>query len=163
VGAGGSSIYHAFIKEQLAEQVARKNSLEQRGIAVITTSGTLASLLLGFAALVTASEDFSLSSTAQVLVVAAAISFAVAALAAVATNVPLLYASVQAEQMRALVHYKWADEQAMAEQRTAATLVKLIDTAKRLNRIKGWLLFAAIGLEALAVVLLAVAVVVILV
>ena len=66
--------------------------------------------------------------------------------------------------MRALVHYKWSDDQATAERRTAATLVKLIDTAKRLNRIKGWLLFAAMGLEALAVVFsLAVAVVVILV
>jgi hypothetical protein len=160
--AGGGSIYHTFIKEQWAEQNERKSSLEQRGIAVITTSGTLSSLLLAFAALVTASDDFTLSSSARDLVVAATIAFSLAALTAVATNAPLLYASVKTEYLRSLVYYGWEEDQPTAEERAAATLVELIGTAKRLNRIKGWLLFGSMALEALAVLLLAAAVVVIL-
>jgi len=162
VASGGSSIYHAFVKDQLTEQEARKSSLEQRGLAVITTSGTLASLLLALAALVSASDDFELTSSSRELVVAASLAFAAAALAALATNFPLLYASVRADQMSALMRDKWGDDQATAEQRVTATFIGLIATAKRLNRIKAWLLFAAMALEAVAVLLLAIAVGVIL-
>ena len=48
---GGRSIYADFIKEQLDAQEARKVSLEQRGLAVITTSGALVTLLFGLTAL----------------------------------------------------------------------------------------------------------------
>jgi hypothetical protein len=163
VASSGSSVYLTFIKEQVAAQDARKASLEQRGIAVITTSGTLASLLLAFAALVTASKDFALSACAHDFVVAATIAFALAAVAAVLTNIPVLYAGVNVEQMRALLRDKWADEQATAEQRTAATLVNVIASAKERNRVKGWVLFAAMAIETVAVVLLTIAAAVILV
>jgi hypothetical protein len=162
VASGGSSIYHSFVKDRLAEQDARKNSFEQRALAVITTSGALATLLLAFAALVTKSNEFELTSSARCLVVAATVAFATAALAAVATNLPLNYASVRAEQMGALVKERWGDEEAIAEQRITATLVNLIANAKKLNRIKGWLLFSAVTIEGLAVILLAIAVGVIL-
>ena len=56
-------MYGQFIKEELAAQDARK-VLEQRAVAVITTSGTLATLLLGLAALSTkASSTFVLRHT----------------------------------------------------------------------------------------------------
>lgn len=158
----GSSVYLAFIKDQLAAQEARKTSLEQRGNAVIATSGTLASLLLAFAALVVAADDSSLSSSARALVVGASCAFALAALASVGTNIPLLYAGVAADGLRGLVREKWGDDAATAEQRTAATLVNLLASAKRMNTIKGWVVFAAMSVESLAVLLLAIAVVVIL-
>lgn len=54
----GSSIYAAYVNEQLAAQDSRKTSIEQRGIAVITTSGTLVSLLFGLVAVLTAADDY---------------------------------------------------------------------------------------------------------
>jgi hypothetical protein len=132
-------------------------------MAVITTSGVLASLLLALSALATGATDFTLASDAKRLVVASTVAFAIAALGALGTNFPLLYASVRVDQMRALMRQKWTDDATTAEQRTAATLIALIDTAKKLNRIKGWLLFCAMAVEAIAVVLLAIAVAVILI
>ena len=160
MASGGSSVYLAFMKEHVAGQDARKASLEQRGIAVITTSGTLASLLLAFAALVTASTDFALSPCARDFVVAATIAFA--AVAAVVTNIPLLYAGVNVDDMRTLVTDKWGDGQVTAEQRIAATLVNLLASAKERNKVKGWVLFGAMAVEVVAVILLTIAAAVIL-
>ena len=52
----GRAVYGEYIKEQLNAQEARKNSLEQRGLAVITTSGALVTLLFGLTALTCRSE-----------------------------------------------------------------------------------------------------------
>src|SRR5204863_5652630 len=47
----GSSVLLDYLNDQLARQDARKVSLEQRALAVITTSGALVTLLFGLAAL----------------------------------------------------------------------------------------------------------------
>lgn len=49
----GTSVYSDFLAGELAAQDARKASFEQRGIAVVTTAGTLVTLLFGLAALST--------------------------------------------------------------------------------------------------------------
>ncbi|MFZ1926007.1 MAG: hypothetical protein WAU42_07680, partial [Solirubrobacteraceae bacterium] len=49
----GTAVYAEFLVGELAEQDARKASFEQRGIAVVTTAGTLVTLLFGLAALST--------------------------------------------------------------------------------------------------------------
>jgi hypothetical protein len=126
----GSSVYLAFIKEQLAGEDARKDSVEKRGLGVITTSGTLASLLLGLSALETASDDFKLSAAGRDLLVAATLAFALAALASVVTNLPWRYKGVPSSSLQLLVDDKWDDEALAAEQRTAATLVGVVASAK---------------------------------
>jgi hypothetical protein len=50
------SAYGLLIADQLTQQRALKTSLEQRGIAVITTAGTLVTLLFGLAAFTTANK-----------------------------------------------------------------------------------------------------------
>jgi hypothetical protein len=45
--AGGFRLYAGYIAEQLANQEARKKSLEDRAATVITTSGVLATIMLG--------------------------------------------------------------------------------------------------------------------
>ena len=42
----GYTVYGEFVKDELEAQDKRKASFEQRGLAVITTSGTLVTLLL---------------------------------------------------------------------------------------------------------------------
>jgi uncharacterized membrane protein len=86
----GSSVLAACVQEQLARQDARKTSLEQRGITVITTAGALVTLLFGLAAFTTKrSQTFALPGGASYLLVAALVLFFGAALAAILTNVPL--------------------------------------------------------------------------
>jgi hypothetical protein len=44
-------VYGPLINAQVEDEQARKTSLEQRGLAVITTSGVLVSLLFGLGAI----------------------------------------------------------------------------------------------------------------
>src|ERR1700694_370776 len=94
----GASILAAYVQAQLARQDARKTSLEQRGITVITTAGALVTLLFGLAALSTKrAQTFALPAGASYLLVVALVLFFGAALAAILTNVPLEYEEADAE------------------------------------------------------------------
>lgn len=151
--------YGQFIKDELAAQDVRKASFEQRSIAVITTSGTLATLLLGLAALATkASSTFVVPSDARPWVTAALFGFFVSALAALTVNLPLSYEAATVEEMRSRLRDDppWNDAAAMKD--IGFTRLKAIESAKSNNRIKGWALTVAVGCEALAVGCLAAAV-----
>ena len=85
----GVSVLDAFIKDALTAQDQRKASFEQRGLAVITTSGALATLLLALAALSTTKQTtLVLPGSAKPWLIAALILFFVSAVAALGTNVP---------------------------------------------------------------------------
>jgi hypothetical protein len=79
-----ASNYEALVRGQ----DERKFSLEQRGLAVITTSGTLATLLFGLVALATKSNDFRLPVRASGPLAVALGAFAAAALLALLTMHP---------------------------------------------------------------------------
>src|SRR5215207_5830795 len=87
--ATGRSLYAKYIDEQTAAQEARKTSLEQRGLAVITTSGALVTLLFGLTALsVRPDSRFVIPDVAAALLVVALAFFVLAALLAIVTNLP---------------------------------------------------------------------------
>ncbi len=153
----GSETYSAFIKEQLEEQEARKLSLEQRGHSVITTSGTLVTLLLALATVVLGKEA-AWSTAAEAFLYAALACFVIAAGTAILTNAPMFYYTVRPEVLRNAVRDKWQDPFSVAEQRVAATRANLLQTAKRLNDYKAYALIGAMGFEVLAVIFIAVSV-----
>lgn len=153
----GSETYSAFIKEQLEEEEARKLSLEQRAQWVITTSGTLVTLLLALGTVVLGKEA-ALSTTAKVFLYAALACFVLAAGTAILTNAPMLYYTVRPEALQDAVRDKWQDPFSVAEQRVAATRANLLQTAKRLNGYKVYALISAMGFEVLAVIFIAVSV-----
>src|SRR4051794_38201016 len=100
-GITGFGVYGEFIKDELDVQDKRKASFEQRGLAVITTSGTLVTLLFALAALSTKEADtFSLPHGAKVWLLIALGFFFVSALFALLTNAPLVYQAVTAEKIR---------------------------------------------------------------
>ena len=69
---------------------------------------------------------------------------------------------LQPEGLRALAKQRWTDSTADAEQRTAATLVDMLERGRQMNTAKGWILFTAMAIEAVATIVLATAAVVIL-
>lgn len=154
----GATLYAAYIKEQLAGQDARKASIEQRGTAVITSSGVIVSLLFGLVALLTGAEDYQLPDGAEPWLFAALVAFACAAIAAIITNAPLSYRGPTAAQMRGLVRGStWEENVADAERRIAATNAGVLARAKSRNSFKGYVLLLAISAEVLAVFFLALA------
>jgi hypothetical protein len=154
----GSSVYAAYIKDQLADQDARKSSIEQRGITVITTSGTLVSLLFGLAAILTGVQDYDLPDGARCWLYAAMVAFVIASLEGIATNLPLFYIGVSARALRQGIRHKWDDEPAEAERQVAFTQVNVLERAQQLNTYKGFILLGAIVAEVIAVVFLALAI-----
>ena len=155
----GRAIYADYIKEQLEAQEARKVSLEQRGLAVITTSGALVTLLFGLTALtVRRASTFVIPDSSAALLVAALVFFVLAALLAIVTNLPRSYEGVTVDALRKAVKERWEDSEAVASEMVALTRLKMLASARSNNDLKGRALVAAMACEILAVALVGAAV-----
>ncbi len=155
----GVGVYGAFVDAELRAQDARKASFEQRGLAVVTTSGVLVTLLFALAGLSTKSKaTFVLPHSARLWLVVALIAFVLAAASALATNFPLPYAIVTPDEIEKRLNEKPIRSEPRAERDVALTRVTALRDAKSKNTIKGRLLFAAITLEVFAVALVGVSV-----
>ena len=155
----GRAIYADYIKEQQEAQEARKVSLEQRGLAVITTSGALVTLLFGLTArTVRRASTFAIPDSSAALLVAALVFFVLAALLAIVTNLPRSYEGVTVDALRKAVQERWEDSEAVASEMVALTRLKTLASARSNNDLKGRALVAAMACEILAVALVGAAV-----
>jgi hypothetical protein len=159
VEPGGRGIYADYIKEQLDAQEARKVSIEQRGLAVITTSGVLVTLLFGLTALsVRGGTEFVIPDAATALLIGALVLFVLAALGAIATNLPRSYEGPTVPALRGAVRDRWRDTEAVASEMVTLTRLKVLQSAKTNNDRKGLALVAAMLCEIAAVALVGAAV-----
>lgn len=157
--ASGYASYGVFIKDELDVQDKRKASFEQRGLAVITTSGTLVTLLFALAALSTKeAATFTLPGAAVTWLSVALVLFFVSALAALLSNAPFVYQAVPASSIKERLRERPVRDAAAAAKDIAFSRLDALESAKRLNGIKGLALTAAMSFEALAVGCVAVAV-----
>jgi hypothetical protein len=155
---GPGAEYSEFFKLLTETQDARKASIEQRGLAVITTSGTLATLLFGLTALVSKAADFELPRQAHGPLGVAMVAFVAAALLALLTNIPLFYLDVKiggtADELRKL----WAKTRDDALILLTSTRAKVVKRAQQVNSLKAWLLVAAMVAEVVGIISVALAV-----
>jgi hypothetical protein len=157
-GPNGRAVYSEYIKEQLADQEARKVSLEQRGLAVITTSGALVTLLFGLTALTVKREStFAIPDKAAVFLVVALVFFVAAALSALITNIPRSYRGVTVRALREAVEDQWEDSEETASKKVALTRLTVLASAKRVNDQKGYALIGGVAAEIIAVAMVGVA------
>jgi hypothetical protein len=154
----GSTVYLEYIKDQVAQQDERKESIEKRGLAVITSSGTIVSLLFALVAILTGVEKYELPAGAEPWLGAALGGFGLATLAGILTNLPLRYEAVEAEELEKAIQHSWDDAPEKAEREVAATEIKVLATAKWLNTLKGWILIVAISSQLVAVISLTLAI-----
>ena len=160
---GSGEQYVAYLEQLSEEEDARKSSLEQRGIAVITTSGALATLLFGLVAVFTKAENFSLPSAASAALAVALVAFTVAAIAALLTNIPMAYVAPMIGDPEKDFWPHWEKGAGDAMQRVAGTRLKVVKSAQDTNGRKARRLFVALCAEVMAVIAVAVAVAIILV
>jgi hypothetical protein len=154
-----SETYAGYVKDELDRQIERKASFEQRGLSVITTSGTLVTLLFGLAALSTKeAQTFTLPGGSKTFLVIALIFFVIAIIAALCTNVPWVYKNVTPEGLRSMVHDHWGDDEPTGRRKVAYTQIAAITSARSVNGVKAWILLGAIASELLALVSVAIAV-----
>lgn len=161
--ADAGAAYAQLIVDQLTEERSRKSSLEARGVTVITTSGTLATLLFALTAGLTAAAKFKLPSDAKLPLLLALIAFVIAAMCGLGTNVPLIYREPTPHGLAKLVDARyWTAPAPIGQLRVAASQVTALSAARVANDFKVKLLVAATSAELLAVIFLAWAVAVIL-
>jgi hypothetical protein len=155
--AEGSDVYADFIKSLLDAESSRKASLEQRGIGVVTTSGTLVTLLFGLTAVITSAKTFALPGQAHGWLAGAAILFVVAAIAGIVTNVPLFYGQIIISETE--LRDAWGNSAADAQAGVTAVRLRHLDQVQKVNSCKAWILILAVLLELAAVAILTVGIV----
>jgi hypothetical protein len=149
VSAG--EIYSKYILQQIIDEDSRRSSIEQRGLAVVTTTGVLTTALLGVSALVKPSSNHGIPAAAHGYLATAIISLMVAAVVALLTNVPLSYHKVTTDELVSIAKNRdfFREPSLDAMQRIAVTQVKELTVARDKNTTKAALLLAAIGFEIL--------------
>ena len=149
-------IYADYMKSLVDAEVARKTSLEQRGVAVVTTSGTLVTLLFGLIGVITAAKNLSFPTAAHGYLVAAVILFAIAVGVGLAANLPFFYEEAEptANQLSAIWDYTEPGAQAFV----IATRLKILSSYRHANAVKGWLVLGGGLVQLAAVVMLVLAI-----
>lgn len=161
--ADAGSSYGQLISDQLARERSHKTNLEARGITVVTTSGTLTTLLFALTAGLTTVAKFKLLGSAKLPLLLALISFVVAAALGLVTNMPLKYQEPTPRGLAHLVNANyWTGPKEIGQLRVAAAQVTTLSAARSANNLKVILLLGAILSELLAVIFLSWAIITIL-
>ena len=155
---GGSSVYRDYIREQVAREDHRKESLERRGLAVITSAGAFATVLFALASLTIDENTLDLSNPARVGVSIALVCFLASAVLAIAINWPWKQREVAAGELRAELTSRWLDAQSEAEKMVGETDLKVFQSARSANNTRARLLLWAVLAQGVAVTSVAVTV-----
>jgi hypothetical protein len=146
-GHAGQLIADLIARELDAEQSATA-SLQARGLAVISSSGTLVTLLFGLSAVATTAQHFKLPATAKPPLYVAAVLLVAAAVAGIATNAPRSSELTSLLRLRPLLEPPYWDYPAgPARQEVARTQLTVALAARAANRVRARFLFAGIILE----------------
>jgi len=151
---GEGSIYAEFMHDQLSAEETRKNSLEQRGLAVITASGVLAAFGFGALALFRQRDAVPLPAAAVYLIVGAAAALLAAAIMGLAANSPMRHRAVNPHGMAETMRGHWTDDDATARARVTSTRVRLLASLRETNDRRAVVLLGAMAAEVLGVALL---------
>jgi hypothetical protein len=147
--------YASFIKELLEAEEKRSSSMETRALAVVTTSGTLVTLLLALAALVTRVQAFRVPGAALLLAGISAGSFVAAALCAMLSNVPWRVWGLRPECLKKELWERWTypDDDAVAK--TTATRLAVWEQTHKLTQQKARFVSTATAFQFVAIAVLA--------
>jgi hypothetical protein len=148
--------YSQLISDQLAEERDRKTTLEARGITVISTSGALATLMLGLTVGVTAATTFRFPGPVKIPLVLALAMFVLAAACGLTANVPMHYKEPTVGALAGLVDVAyWTGPRQTGSLRVAEAQVKVLEASRVANAMKARLILAAISFELMAIAFLA--------
>jgi hypothetical protein len=160
----GQVVIAPLLEKQLEDESSSKSSLEQRGVAVISTSGVLVSLLFGLSAIVTANKDFALPEASRVLLVVALVLFVLAAVGGIVSNSPRPYPQVQTSEFERFVSEQiWYACPEQTNRQIAEAQVCILKGSRERNKSKARALYVAIITQILAVAVLATAIAIILI
>jgi hypothetical protein len=157
-GKSSSHDLRKLIDDQLTHERNVRASLESRAVAVVTTSGTLVTLLLALAATVTKPPDFRLSASAAIFILASLVVFIASAVLAIVAIGPRKHVAISEKDLEEWVEKSWDSSEDLQGPNLALASIGLIRGTREINQHKGHILLLAILAQILAVLLLALAV-----
>jgi hypothetical protein len=150
-GLAGPVIAELIAKEVEAAR-ASAASVQSRGLAVISSSGTLVILLFGLSALATKAQNFSLPTHTKLPLYLAAVFLVLAALAGIATNLPRKRDAIPPSKLRPLLEADlWSAPAVHAQREVAMSQLTVFESERRSNVKMAYLLIAAIMLEIIGI------------
>lgn len=158
-GQRSQPVYFEYSESLIDGQDDRKESIERRGLSVITTSGTIVTLLLGLVTILSKADGFTLVKQVRGPLYVSLVLFATAAVLGLATNVPLpWYGNVDDDAIVRQLNRKPVELAGNAQLRLALANMEIFKRARRMNGIKARLLIGAMAVEVAGAVALAIAV-----
>ncbi|WP_033292634.1 hypothetical protein [Amycolatopsis jejuensis] len=139
----------SLIEKEIDNVRANASSLQARGLAVISSSGTLVTLLFGLSALSTKAQNFTLGSNVKLPLYLAAALLALAATAGIFTNAPRRSDAISLKRLTPLITEDkyWNAPAVHAEREVATTRLTVVQNARTINIKTARILLVAILLE----------------
>lgn len=124
------------LTSQLAREVARKTSLEQRAVTVITTSSVLATIVFTATAAITKTHGAANFTTTEHVLIAIAVGlFLTAGVCALVVNVPRRYYEIDTQSITDVA--TWVDENRASDANTYLGVTDRL-VAKGIDDLKTW-------------------------
>jgi hypothetical protein len=137
-------VYGDLVEKTLADTFATKASLEARGLAVVSTSGVLITILTAVAKLLPSKGPAP--AVADAFLIAAAVLFALAAGAGLAIAFPRKYLTPAPDELLDLIA-EWHYDHEEAQVRVAVMRARMVERGRHRNIFKSRTLAWALGAE----------------
>lgn len=140
-----SDVYSDFIASELKTERDRKSALDTRAASLVTTSGSLVTILAAVGAFVGKGADASFPRQALPLLVLALIAFTAASLAGIFSGWSRPYGVADIAPMKMMLNDRWADDEALARKEVAMANIAMVESLRSINRSKerflraGWI------------------------
>jgi len=150
--------YAAYVEGELQAERDRRSAFDARGLSLVTSSGSLATLLAAVATFATAGGRLVLSGGVRTAVIVSLLLFTVAAAFGIAVNWNRSYAVAKPSTLGQMVNERWAVDEVDARNYTASLNVVTVETLRRGNNVKARLLSAGLVAQLAAVLAVSVSV-----
>jgi hypothetical protein len=138
--------FAAFIERELEVERERRRSLDARGAAVVTTSGSLTTLLAAVGAFVGGRPGFHLLPGSVGPLTLTLLAFASAAVCGIVVTGLPWYEVAAPDQLRTMLAEKWRTDEVDARNYTAELDVDTIESLRKGNKTKAeWLVRALVA------------------
>lgn len=143
------TVIASLIDKEIDNVRANASSLQVRGLAVISSSGTLVTLLFGLSALSTKAQNFTLPGDVKLPLYLAAALLVFAAAGGIFTNAPRRSDAIALKKLTPLIaeDQYWNAPSAYAERKVAKTRLTVLQNSRAINISTARTLLVAILLE----------------
>jgi xanthine/uracil/vitamin C permease (AzgA family) len=146
----GGLKYAGFVEQELKAERDRRTSLDARAQSLVTTSGSLVTLLSAVGAFVSSRSGYALPRGAGYPLVVTVTMFTITLLFAIVATYNFKYEVADAETLLQIPRSHWADSEDIAVKNITATNVTTVLTLRRGNDRKVKFILAALVAQLVA-------------